>query len=70
MQYWGIGGPGLDLGSKPVYDPERAQERVADHARHFAGLVEDLLAGYRSSTGHYGVIASNYDTELFGHWWF
>ncbi|HYI23861.1 MAG TPA: 1,4-alpha-glucan branching protein domain-containing protein [Thermomicrobiales bacterium] len=70
MQYWRIGAPGLDLGSKPVYEPHRAQERVSDHARHFVGLVEELLAGNKASTGRYGVIASNYDTELFGHWWF
>lgn len=70
MQYWRIGGPGLDLGSKPAYEPERAQERVGDHARHFVGLVEELLAAYHASSGHYGIIASNYDTELFGHWWF
>jgi len=70
MQYWRIGGPGLDLGSKPTYDPNRAHERTADHARHFASLVEELLQGYRDSTGEYGIIASNYDTELFGHWWF
>jgi 1,4-alpha-glucan branching enzyme len=70
MQYWRIGGPGTDLGSKPPYEPERAQERVDEHSRHFVGLVEELLAGYRESTGKYGVIASNYDTELFGHWWF
>jgi len=70
MQYWRIGGPGLDLGSKPIYDPNRAQERVAEHSSHFVGLVEDLLSGHKASTGKYGVIASNYDTELFGHWWF
>ncbi|MGB3306296.1 MAG: 1,4-alpha-glucan branching protein domain-containing protein [Thermomicrobiales bacterium] len=70
MQYWRIGGPGVDLGQKPVYNPETAQERVADHARHFVGLVEQLLTNYRDSTGEYGIISSNYDTELFGHWWF
>ena len=70
MQYWRIGGPGLDLGSKPTYDPNRAHARTADHARHFAGLVEELIEGYHDSTGQYGIIASNYDTELFGHWWF
>jgi len=70
MQYWRIGGPGVDLGQKPVYDTDRAAERVADHANHFVGLVEELLRGYHETTGEYGVISSNYDTELFGHWWF
>jgi 1,4-alpha-glucan branching enzyme len=70
MQYWRIGGPGVDLGAKPAYDPDRAAERVRDHANHFVGLVEELLGQYKGDTGRYGIIASNYDTELFGHWWF
>ncbi|MCA9915153.1 MAG: DUF1957 domain-containing protein, partial [Anaerolineae bacterium] len=32
--------------------------------------VGDLLRDYHHQTGEYGLIASNYDTELFGHWWF
>jgi 1,4-alpha-glucan branching enzyme len=70
MQYWRVGGPGTDLGGKPPYDPERAQSRVKDHSRHFVSLVDDLLRQYKEETGEYGIIASNYDTELFGHWWF
>ena len=70
MQYWSVGGAGVDLGSKPPYDPARAQQRIKDHARHFAGLVEELLVAHHASTGNFGIIASNYDTELFGHWWF
>lgn len=70
MQYWRIGGPGVDLGEKPMYDPDRSADRVQDHANHFVGLVEDLTKQYKSDTGRYGIIASNYDTELFGHWWF
>ncbi len=70
MQYWRIGGPDMDLGQKPPYNPDRAAERVAEHAAHFVGLVEELLAEYKESTGTYGIISSNYDTELFGHWWF
>jgi 1,4-alpha-glucan branching enzyme len=70
MQYWAIGGPGTDLGDKPLYDPAVAQQRVQSHADHFASLVADLLREYRDETGAKGVIASNYDTELFGHWWF
>ncbi|MDQ3540145.1 MAG: DUF1957 domain-containing protein, partial [Chloroflexota bacterium] len=70
MQYWSIGRPGTDLGNKPPYDPAKARNRVSEHARHFVGLVEELLEQYRSSTGRYGIISSNYDTELFGHWWF
>ncbi|MCO5214680.1 MAG: DUF1957 domain-containing protein [Thermomicrobiales bacterium] len=70
MQYWRIGLPGTDLGAKPAYDPEKAAERVKSHAQHFVGLVADLLREHKEETGEYGIIASNYDTELFGHWWF
>lgn len=70
MQYWRTGGPGMELGSKPAYNPVRAREKVSDHARHFVELVEELLANYQQNTGDFGLIASNYDTELFGHWWF
>lgn len=70
LQYWRIGGRELDLGSKPPYDPEVAQQRVRDHAAHFSHLVEDLLRGYQEESGRFGVISAAYDTELFGHWWF
>jgi 1,4-alpha-glucan branching enzyme len=29
-----------------------------------------LLAQYQQDNNRYGIISSNYDTELFGHWWF
>lgn len=70
MQYWRIGMPGTELGQKPPYEPGRAAERVREHARHFVGLVEELVEQYQGSTGRYGILSSNYDTELFGHWWF
>jgi len=70
MQYWRIGGPGVDLGDKPTYDPARAAERVGGHAGHYVSLVEQLLGEYHDESGRFGVISSAYDTELFGHWWF
>lgn len=70
LQYWRIGGKELDLGEKPPYEPEVAQQRVRDHADHFVGLVEELLGRYHADTGKFGLISSAYDTELFGHWWF
>ncbi|CAA9555251.1 MAG: GH57 [uncultured Thermomicrobiales bacterium] len=71
MQYWRIGGPGVDLGDKPTYDPGVALARTSEHAAHYVALVEELLVEYsRENNGQFGVIASNYDTELFGHWWF
>ncbi len=70
MQYWRIGGSGLDLAYKPLYEPQRASERVEEHAAHYAALVRRLLTDYYEGNGHYGIISAAYDTELFGHWWF
>ena len=70
MQYWRIGGRGVDLGDKPPYEPQQAQEQVRGHAAHFVGLVEELLGDYHRTSGEFGVISAAYDTELFGHWWF
>jgi 1,4-alpha-glucan branching enzyme len=70
MQYWRVTGAQVDLGDKAPYDPDVASQRVEEHARHFAGLVNDLLKSYRENAGNPGVISSAYDTELFGHWWF
>jgi 1,4-alpha-glucan branching enzyme len=70
LQYWSVSGAGLDLALKGFYDPAAAAVRVREHARHFAWVVGDALSGFAQATGRYGIIASNYDTELFGHWWF
>ena len=70
MQYWRIGGAGVDLGDKPTYEPNRAAEQVQHHAKHFVELVEQQLSEYGAQSGTFGVISSAYDTELFGHWWF
>ncbi|MDQ2683035.1 MAG: DUF1957 domain-containing protein, partial [Chloroflexota bacterium] len=70
LQYWRIGGADVDLGQKPLYEPDAAQQQLVGHAEHFAYLVEELLEGYANETGEFGVISSAYDTELFGHWWF
>ena len=70
LQYWRVTSPDADLGDKDTYHPDWAAGKVASHSLHFATLVEELLADYRATTGVYGLISSNYDTELFGHWWF
>ena len=70
MQYWRVTGPRIDLGEKEPYHPDWAEHKVASHAEHYAHLVEELVAEYAGETGEFGIIASNYDTELFGHWWF
>ncbi len=70
LQYWRVGGAGLDLAYKPTYDPEQAAERARSHAEHYASLVTRLLTEYAAETDGYGIISAAYDTELFGHWWF
>ncbi|MDP9236982.1 MAG: DUF1957 domain-containing protein [Chloroflexota bacterium] len=70
LHYWRVTGAGVELGQKDFYDPKRAFERVHEHARHFAALVEQQVEEYASTSGRYGIVSAAYDTELFGHWWF
>jgi 1,4-alpha-glucan branching enzyme len=70
MQYWRVTGAGVDLGEKDAYHPEWAEFKVKQHAEHFAKLVESLLNDYHEEHEDFGFISANYDTELFGHWWF
>ena len=70
LQYWRVTGEKVDLEHKDTYKPEWADYKVDQHAEHFAHLVGDLLRDHHQQTGHYGILASIYDTELFGHWWF
>jgi len=70
IQYWRITGAGVDLGHKSLYHPDWAEYKVDQHAEHFAHLVGDNLRSYAKETGKFGLVAANYDTELFGHWWF
>lgn len=70
LQYWRVTGPKVDLGAKDYYHPDWAEGKVYAHAQHFVELVEQLLSEYHAQSGKYGLISANYDTELFGHWWF
>ena len=70
LQYWRVTGAKTDLAHKDYYHPDWAVYKIDQHAEHFAHLVGDLLREYHNETGEFGLIASNYDTELFGHWWF
>jgi 1,4-alpha-glucan branching enzyme len=69
VQYWRVTGPGVDLGAKLPYDPDVAADRVQAHADHFVSVVEETARAFADRYGE-GLIAANYDTELFGHWWF
>lgn len=69
IRYWRVTDSTRDLGSKAVYDPKQAEERVLAHARHFVSLVGDTLAEVGDSQ-RTAVLCAPYDAELFGHWWF
>ena len=45
LQYWRVTGPKLDLAQKGLYDPAGRTGPRREHARHFAGLVEEVVAG-------------------------
>jgi 1,4-alpha-glucan branching enzyme len=70
IQYWRITGARVDLGHKDLYHPDWAAYKVDQHAEHFAHLVGDELRAFHEGTGEFGLVSANYDTELFGHWWF
>ncbi|HWC73663.1 MAG TPA: 1,4-alpha-glucan branching protein domain-containing protein [Gemmatimonadales bacterium] len=67
LKLWRVTGNGVDLGAKQPYDPGMARARAGDHARHFAHLLYTIAS--RNGDGD-TVVASPFDTELFGHWWF
>jgi 1,4-alpha-glucan branching enzyme len=70
MQYWRVTGAKVDLGDKDFYHPDWAENKVRMHAHDYVALVERILQAQWEYGQGYGIIASNYDTELFGHWWF
>ncbi|MGD0487541.1 MAG: 1,4-alpha-glucan branching protein domain-containing protein [Syntrophorhabdales bacterium] len=70
LRYWRVTDRLADLGSKKAYEPDKAGEKVQEHARHFAGLVQEKLSRYHQETGRTGVLTLPFDAELFGHWWF
>jgi len=65
MRYWRITSSAVDLAEKSPYQPEKVKERLEENASHFVSLIHQSLKEKEE-----GVIASLYDTELFGHWWF
>ncbi len=70
LRYWRVTGVDVDLADKDVYNPEWARYKTDQHAEHFVHLVGDLLRDSQRASGRSGLVASIYDTELFGHWWF
>jgi 1,4-alpha-glucan branching enzyme len=70
MRYWSVSGSDVDLGDKAAYRVDVAARKVQEHADHFYKLVLSELAEYKKISRHNGIIAANFDTELFGHWWY
>ncbi len=70
LQYWRVTGADVDLAAKEPYHPDWAASKVKQHAEHFVRLVHDVLAEVQAGQGVYGIVSSNFDSELFGHWWF
>jgi len=71
LKLWRVTGNGVDLGAKQSYDPDAARNRAADHATHFAHLLQQIAVTESEKQSDNGdVIVAPFDTELFGHWWF
>ena len=57
--------------SKQPYEPERAANRAAQHAKDFILGQERELERLSTMERHEKpIIIAPYDAELFGHWWF
>jgi 1,4-alpha-glucan branching enzyme len=68
LRFWRITDASGDLGTKQVYDPKIAAEKIGLQASHFVGLVMETIEQARE--GQSALVCSPYDAELFGHWWF
>jgi 1,4-alpha-glucan branching enzyme len=68
LRFWRITDTAGDFGTKQVYDPKIAAEKVELQASHFVGLIRETLE--QATGGGPGLVCSPYDAELFGHWWF
>ncbi len=68
LKFWRVTGPDVDLGGKEPYDPNVARARAYRHAADYVSLLRTLDREVGPAGGE--VIATPFDTELFGHWWF
>jgi 1,4-alpha-glucan branching enzyme len=71
LKYHRVTGRDVPLSDKQPYSPRRARRRAALHAAHFVDERVKQCARQRDALeGRMPLIASPYDAELFGHWWF
>ncbi|HEX2437454.1 MAG TPA: 1,4-alpha-glucan branching protein domain-containing protein [Methylomirabilota bacterium] len=68
LRFWRITDSAGDFGTKQIYEPKVAAEKVGLQAAHFVGLVKETIEQARD--GQSALVCSPYDSELFGHWWF
>src|SRR5271170_5652222 len=68
-RYWQVTLAQSDMASKQPYCPDEALARTLVHAEHFAELVTSSLQAVIDERQP-PVLASLFDAELFGHWWF
>jgi 1,4-alpha-glucan branching enzyme len=55
---------------KEIYDPLLASWKTIDHAQNFHFNREKQFEFLSSHMQRTPMVVSNYDAELFGHWWF
>jgi 1,4-alpha-glucan branching enzyme len=55
---------------KEVYDPDKAREKVAEHAENFIFNRKHQMLYLKQILDRKPIIVAPYDAELFGHWWF
>ena len=67
IKYYRITGKTDD---KATYHPGWARERAAEHAEHFLRMRIEQIERAAPNMDRPPLIVSNYDAELFGHWWF
>ncbi|MHA1648225.1 MAG: 1,4-alpha-glucan branching protein domain-containing protein [Promethearchaeota archaeon] len=66
LYYWRITGKP----EKELYDPEQAVWKIKDQAQDFVQTVnQNLLSSFEHLPNCHPIINSQYDCELFGHWW-
>jgi 1,4-alpha-glucan branching enzyme len=70
LRYWKITSLKTDMGDKLPYVPSDIEEKLDFQAKDFVSLVLTELEEFATTHSYPGIIASPFDTELFGHWWF
>jgi 1,4-alpha-glucan branching enzyme len=69
FKYWRVTDRSRSLDKKEVYDPDAAQARVKQQARHFVDILENTGREAQKIGFNSPLVVGCYDTELFGHWW-